>query len=349
MKLTYTIILCLVFTSIFAQENYNLSLGGNFIIDYRQDKISTTGLVKLVHNTAITPAGKISGNFAGKEASFKRQPINGNKYWYKPAIIAANNKLSIHCADQEFCFTTNPIDISKSSTIGFEVIYSGKGSLDTKNPSDDIIWRDWLDFICYIDGQRVNSNVEERIDGLVHYNKDGVADTKYSKQNIDVSDGKEFQIEICMKNTGHDEWYTIENIEITKDNLWEIDLPDVNVAAPKLTHSQKVIECAYPITAQTIEIEEESNSEFNRPEKRVDHSPALSVFPNPTSDVLELKNVELYDLNSILILDATGKLMNKTSTYPIDLSKLPAGTYLISVKKKVTEEQVSTFFVVVNR
>ncbi len=348
MKFIYTLLLCSIFSTMMAQESYNLSLGANFIIDHRQEKIHTGGIVKLENSTATITSGVIKGNFQGAPKTRRNNhAINGNKYWYKPAIIGAKNKLSFHCGGQEFCFLTNPIDISNTENIGFEVDYSGKGSLDFKNPPNGKIWQDWMDINYYVDGELANQNAAETLHGFGHFYIDGKKGTKYKKQNIDVRNGSEFQIEICMTNTGHDEWYTLENIKITETPRIKVDLDLVEVVAPKINAEKKVIVCYAGMKTDIKETKEENLS--NRiVEKKVANSPTLSVFPNPTSNSLELVDSNKYDLTSIQILDATGKLINNTNTYPLNISSLASGTYFISVLEKETQKRVSTSFVVVH-
>ena len=350
MKLLYTLITCLTFSTIFAQNKYNLSLGADFVIDYRQDKIHTGGLVKFENNTATITSGKITGNFQGKPNAVNREAINGNKYWYKPAMIGTKNKLSFHCAEQEFCFLTNPIDISASDKIGFKVDYSGKGSLDVRNPSDGKIWHDWIDFNYYIDGKIVNGKESERLDGFGYYYIDGQKGTKYQKQNIDVRNGKDFQIEICLRNTGHDEWYTIENIEITESKFIEIDMEAIEVIAPKIKPSMEVISCFTNIHNASPSKDTDSQDEETEttvPKKKVTNSPTLVVYPNPTNNILELIDAHKYDLTSIQIFDVTGKLINNTNTYPLNVVALSAGTYILSVVEIDTAQRVNASFVVV--
>ncbi len=353
MKILYTLISFFLVTSIHAQEKYNLSLSANFILDHRQAKIHTEGIVKLENNKATITSGVIKGNFQGLPKTSKNDhAINGNKYWYKPAIIGAKNKLSFHCAHQEFCFLTNPIDVSRINKLAFEIDYSSKGSVDYQNPSDGKIWKDWIEFNYYIDGQIADDNKAERLCGSGHFYEDGNKGTKYRQQNIDVGNGNEFQIEICMKNTGHDEWYTIENIEITETPIIEIDLEVVEVVSTKSKLIKSVISCCGKIekTCSLNNVKDEMGTEVAPiAEPNIVDSPTLSVFPNPTNHYLELMNSERFDLNSIKMMDAGGRYINITNTYPLNIVSLAAGTYFISVLEKNTQERVSASFVVVRR
>ena len=336
MKLFYTLIASFLFTSVIAQESYDLSLGANFIIDHRQEKIHTGGVVKLENNKATITSGIITGNFEGKPRTKKNNhSINGNKYWFKPALFASKNKLNMHCGEQEFCFTTNPIDVTNTKEISFSIDFSGKGTLDQKDPPDGKVWHDWIKVNHLLDGQLYEGKTMNGIPKNV------------ASQEIDVMNAESFQIQICMRNTGHDEWFTIEKIEITETPLMEIDLATVEVVAPKAELIQTVISCGGNYVKQpTIPTDELSNA--ITPKENVVNSPTLSVFPNPTSNSLELLNSEKYDLSSIQILDAGGKIISVANSYPLNISILAAGTYFIAVLEKETKQQVSTSFVIVH-
>lgn len=64
--------------------------------------------------------------------------------------------------------------------------------------------------------------------------------------------------------------------------------------------------------------------------------PAISLYPNPTSDTIMFTNVENLNIQGIVIRDITGKIiLNKTgsSTY-IDVKHLPQGIYILNVLAK---------------
>lgn len=59
----------------------------------------------------------------------------------------------------------------------------------------------------------------------------------------------------------------------------------------------------------------------------------VSIFPNPTSDVLNIKTDS--KINKVSVVDITGKRINvKLEDNKIDVRVLPAGTYLISIETK---------------
>lgn len=59
----------------------------------------------------------------------------------------------------------------------------------------------------------------------------------------------------------------------------------------------------------------------------------LSIFPNPTSDILNIKTNS--KINSISVVDLTGRKVNvKLDGDKVDVRSLPAGTYLINVETK---------------
>ncbi len=73
--------------------------------------------------------------------------------------------------------------------------------------------------------------------------------------------------------------------------------------------------------------------------ENVSQSNSFSIFPNPASDVLNLKlnNAESYELS---VLDLTGKQMlteiirSQTEVYRLDISELPQGVYFIHLKSE---------------
>ena len=65
---------------------------------------------------------------------------------------------------------------------------------------------------------------------------------------------------------------------------------------------------------------------------------SVSVYPNPTSDVLKFDTTS--KVNAVQIYDASGKSVNaQLSNNQLDVRKLQNGVYLIKI---TTEEGVST-------
>ncbi|MBO6184659.1 MAG: T9SS type A sorting domain-containing protein [Chryseobacterium sp.] len=59
----------------------------------------------------------------------------------------------------------------------------------------------------------------------------------------------------------------------------------------------------------------------------------LSIYPNPTSDILNIKTDS--KINSVSVVDITGKKINvKLENDKVDVKSLPAGIYLINVETK---------------
>ncbi|MCD1117034.1 T9SS type A sorting domain-containing protein [Chryseobacterium turcicum] len=59
----------------------------------------------------------------------------------------------------------------------------------------------------------------------------------------------------------------------------------------------------------------------------------LSIYPNPTSDVLNIKTDS--KINSVSVVDITGKKVNvKLENDKIDVRNLPAGIYLVNIETK---------------
>lgn len=59
----------------------------------------------------------------------------------------------------------------------------------------------------------------------------------------------------------------------------------------------------------------------------------ISVYPNPTSDLLNIKSE--YKINAISVTDFTGRIFKvKLNGNTVDVKSLPAGTYLVNVETK---------------
>ena len=65
----------------------------------------------------------------------------------------------------------------------------------------------------------------------------------------------------------------------------------------------------------------------------------LSIYPNPTADYINILNVK-HEIQKVAIFDLTGKQMLSDNKQRINVSKLPSGVYVLSVK---TEVGIKTF------
>lgn len=65
----------------------------------------------------------------------------------------------------------------------------------------------------------------------------------------------------------------------------------------------------------------------------------LSIYPNPTADYINILNVK-HEIQKVAIFDLTGKQMLSDNKQRINVSKLPSGIYVLSVK---TEVGIKTF------
>ncbi|WP_291883364.1 T9SS type A sorting domain-containing protein [Chryseobacterium sp.] len=60
---------------------------------------------------------------------------------------------------------------------------------------------------------------------------------------------------------------------------------------------------------------------------------SLAVYPNPTSDILNIKSDS--KINAVSVVDLTGRKLDvKLEGDKVDVKKLPAGTYLINIETK---------------
>jgi len=65
----------------------------------------------------------------------------------------------------------------------------------------------------------------------------------------------------------------------------------------------------------------------------------LSIYPNPTSEYINILNVK-HKIEKVVIFDLSGKKMLSDTQQKINVSKLPSGVYMLSVK---TEDGIKNF------
>jgi hypothetical protein len=65
---------------------------------------------------------------------------------------------------------------------------------------------------------------------------------------------------------------------------------------------------------------------------------SLQIYPNPVLDVLQIDNPLGMDLDNVVILDVTGKVVSKyipdenVTKFSLDMSHLATGAYIIVIK-----------------
>ncbi len=104
----------------------------------------------------------------------------------------------------------------------------------------------------------------------------------------------QLKVEICVHMTGLDESYTIENINVSG-------------------------------------IEEEKISVESSSPQSISFAPELNVFPNPSSQYIYLKDETEFQLDQIQIFDQTGRMI-RTASYPVDVSGMATGVYLLQLR-----------------
>ena len=77
----------------------------------------------------------------------------------------------------------------------------------------------------------------------------------------------------------------------------------------------------------------------------IETTECLTVFPNPATDILYLKNAP--DLKTIDIFDLAGKLVFSTNnpTEAINIQSLQTGSYIIRASERATHKQFIGKFV----
>lgn len=60
----------------------------------------------------------------------------------------------------------------------------------------------------------------------------------------------------------------------------------------------------------------------------------LSIYPNPATDFINIYNVK-HQIEKVAVFDLSGKLMLSDNKQKINVSRLPSGVYLLSVKTEV--------------
>ena len=59
---------------------------------------------------------------------------------------------------------------------------------------------------------------------------------------------------------------------------------------------------------------------------------SLSLFPNPTNDVVHIRTSSKEKITSATVLDLLGKKIMTVNSNTVDMSELSNGTYLIEIK-----------------
>ncbi|MCW5908520.1 MAG: CotH kinase family protein [Chitinophagales bacterium] len=62
---------------------------------------------------------------------------------------------------------------------------------------------------------------------------------------------------------------------------------------------------------------------------------AIEVFPNPTNELLFVRNFNPFEMGSITVTDIHGKMMCSSTVSPLTVSNLPNGMYLLNIGGKV--------------
>jgi len=136
----------------------------------------------------------------------------------------------------------------------------------------------------------------------------------WGKQIRDVRSGEGFEY-MSTLNThfGIGTATAITQIKI----IWPSGIVDV-INNPNINQTVHVIEGNFPLSL--AEIGEDQ----------------IRLYPNPTSNMLHITNVDKLNIESISIIDATGKIVKKISTNynEINVSNLSEGMYILSIQTK---------------
>ena len=226
--------------------------------------------------------------------------------------------LIIHDVDREICYITNPIDVSNTQAFRFTMSFSGEGTLDDERGG----WlQDWINIYYVLD------NVATKL-GEEKYTMTGVPNTKVQPNWVELEDEQELKLKVCMRMTGADEYYTLHQIQLEEQpKVKNLENTDAKIQVPQAEEEE--------------EKEEELNShiQFSQLE--------LSVYPNPTTDWLNILDPEQFDLTKIEITNQQGQLVLKTNNYPIDVKGLTAGEYFITVNSNDKSSTATQSFIVI--
>jgi len=298
MKSFLTLFSLLIFTSVFAQKSLELPITkGVITINQMYDELNVRGDARIRNNVAKLSGGTLKGNFLGKK---------------RPFICVINNSITVRGMEEEFCYTTNVIDVSKMAEVSFSMDISGTGTLDKHDAPNGQPLHDWIDISYILDDEKTHLG-----DG--NHTMEGIP-SNFAKSNIEIAEARKFQIEICMRTTGGDEQYTVNDIKVEFQ-----ERENKPVVVDSIIKNKK---------ESIITVSTSSNASV------------LVVFPNPTTNYLEIKNSENYDLETAVIFDATGKLVQLKNSYPFDLTGLPAGTYFLKCLEKESKSTVTTTFII---
>lgn len=108
----------------------------------------------------------------------------------------------------------------------------------------------------------------------------------------------------------------------TINGKFSAEIENCTVGSPVTRFSDKQIRFSKPIK-QSLDLRR----------KNITESKGIKIFPNPTSDILNIKTDS--KINSVSVFDISGKKVNvKLDGDKVDVRSLPAGTYLINVETK---------------
>ena len=112
-----------------------------------------------------------------------------------------------------------------------------------------------------------------------------------------------------------------------------------------IVEEEEVIEFAEEIEEEEAaeEVEESTADRIAIEEEVIAELPEINLYPNPTSDILNISNLEK-DVNIIEMYDISGQRIRlenaSVGTHQTDVSDLPTGTYFIRVNGEITKKFV---------
>ena len=142
---------------------------------------------------------------------------------------------------------------------------------------------------------------------------------------------------------------TISNCDRLKSLHGLQNIDESGIRNLEITYSDSLSDCAYENICFYISDENNAEIKINAPgcnssEEVMNlclvgtngplEEDGISIFPNPTSDIIEIKYASSYALAVAKVLNAQGRLMKEVRIQDnrIDLQGLPDGMYLITIQ-----------------
>ncbi len=165
---------------------------------------------------------------------------------------------------------------------------------------------------------------------------DIVLDLEAAGKTINLDAGKRYWISILPETNdtnGSNRWAWFKATDQKYDGKAQlIDLGDLfNGGYTEWTDLDDILTTPWGDFGMAFALEGEDNLGVSQ----VLADNVVSIYPNPTSDVVNVKTLESINVKSIQVIDLTGRVVSTNANKKsINISSLPKGTYLVKVEDK---------------